>query len=173
MNIDQFKFFMDAGGPIMWVILGLSVAGCAIVLERLSFFVWAGRRPFHPSIEAHDAETMNVLAERAVRAELFDWQRNLTLLEVIIKAAPMLGLLGTVLGMVDMFRVLSAGGGFDAGAVTEGIRTALFTTIAGLCCAIPLLVASGMLNGVIDRREERLRRTWDAWIRERVGGRDA
>jgi biopolymer transport protein ExbB len=107
-----------------------------------------------------------VLAGRGVRAEVFKWRRNLALLEIIIRAAPMLGLLGTVLGMVEMFRVLNVGGAIDAAAVTGGIREALFTTVAGLCCAIPLLIAHGLLSAAIDRREERLNRAADLWIRE-------
>ncbi|MDR2174539.1 MAG: MotA/TolQ/ExbB proton channel family protein [Synergistaceae bacterium] len=170
MYLDWFAFYMTAGGPVMWVILFLSVAGAAVVFERLFFFSFEGRAPFAPEDvpAGADGETLRVLADRRVRAEVFGWQRNLALLEIVIRAAPMLGLLGTVLGMVEMFRVLNVGGALDAAAVTGGIREALFTTVAGLCCAIPLLIAHGLLCAAIDRREERLNRAADAWIRERL-----
>ena len=157
----------------MWVILGLSVLGCAVVLER-ALFLLVTRAPL-PMREAlpRDPEALGLLAERSVRAEAARLERRLPLLGVVVKAAPMLGLLGTVLGMAEMFRELGAGGGIDAGAVTEGIRLALFTTIAGLCCAIPLLIADGLLNAAIDRRTERLERAWDALIQERLGDGDA
>jgi biopolymer transport protein ExbB len=171
MYADLFTFYMNAGGPVMWVILFLSVAGAAVVFERLLFFSSAGRAAFAPGDvpEGTDGETLRALADRRVRAEVFTWQRNLALLEIIIRAAPMLGLLGTVLGMVEMFRVLNIGGAIDAAAVTGGIREALFTTVAGLCCAIPLLIAHGLLSAAIDRREESLNRAADLWIRERLG----
>ena len=168
MYFDSFMFYMNAGGPVMWVILFLSVTGAAVVFERLFFFSSAGAS-FMPGDVPKDADgkTLQVLADRRVRAEVFKWQRNLALLEIIIRAAPMLGLLGTVLGMVEMFRVLNIGGAIDAAAVTGGIREALFTTVAGLCCAIPLLIVHGLLSAAIDRREERLNRAADLWIRER------
>jgi biopolymer transport protein ExbB len=171
----DFMFYMNAGGPVMWVILFLSVAGAAVVFERLIFFTSAGRAASSeefsvpvPAGVGADGETLQVLADRHVRVELFAWQRHLAFLEIVIRAAPMLGLLGTVLGMVEMFRVLNIGGAIDAAAVTGGIREALFTTVAGLCCAIPLLVAHGLLSGVIDRREESLNRAADLWIRKRL-----
>ncbi len=166
-------FYMNTGGPVMWVILFLSVVGVSVVLERLAFFAAAGRRGFVPP-DAGDSlggEDLQVLADRAVQAELFAWQRHLNLLEIVVRVAPMLGLLGTVLGMVEMFRVLSVGAGIDAAEVTGGIREALFTTVAGLCCAIPLLIASGFLNGLVDRREERLYRAAGLWIREKLSER--
>ena len=176
--MNDFMFYMNTGGPVMWVILVLSVVGVAVVLERLVFFAVAGRRGFvSPDVAASPgggpwgAEDLQVLADRAVQGELFAWQRHLNLLEIVIRVAPMLGLLGTVLGMVEMFRVLSVGAGIDAAEVTGGIREALFTTVAGLCCAIPLLVASGFLSGVVDRREERLNRAADLWIREKLSER--
>jgi biopolymer transport protein ExbB len=161
----------------MWAILFLSVAGVAVVFERLFFFAACGRVSFPEDVpEGADGETLQMLADRCVQAEVFRWRRNLAFLEIVIRAAPMLGLLGTVLGMVEMFRVLNIGGAIDAAAVTGGIREALFTTVAGLCCAIPLLVVHGLLSAVIDRREERLNRAADFWIRKRLstgGGADA
>jgi biopolymer transport protein ExbB len=165
MSFD-FIFYMTAGGPVMWIILFLSITGVAIVIERLFFFAFASRSAFPHVPSKADAETLRLLAGRRVQADLFAWQRHMPLLEIIIRAAPMLGLLGTVLGMVEMFRVLNIGGSVDAAAVTGGIREALFTTVAGLCCAIPLLIAHGLLSAAIDRREESLNRAADLWILE-------
>jgi biopolymer transport protein ExbB len=169
--MDLFLFYMNAGGPVMWVILCLSVLGSAIIFERVLFFAAARREVLFSGDNGNvsDVEALRLLADRRVQAELFRWRRNLALLEIIIRAAPMLGLLGTVLGMVEMFRVLGAGGNIDSAAVVGGIREALFTTVAGLCCAVPLLFADGLLNAAIDNREERLNEAADQWIRERIG----
>ncbi|MDR1732109.1 MAG: MotA/TolQ/ExbB proton channel family protein [Synergistaceae bacterium] len=168
--MSQFMFYMDAGGPIMWVILGLSLTGVALLAERFLFFTLAGGRAFSPpeTEKDLDGDDLQVLADRCVRAEMFVWQKHLGLLEIIVRVTPMLGLLGTVLGMVEMFRVLTLGTGIDVTKVTGGIRVALFTTVAGLCCAVPLLVASGFLNAAVDRQEERLNRQADAWIQEKL-----
>ena len=99
---------------------------------------------------------IKLLTEDAIRSELYKWGRNLSFLEITAKTAPLLGLLGTVLGMVDMFRSLHIGGQINAAAVTGGIWKALFTTVAGLFVAIPAVFVHGILVAETDKEEERL-----------------
>ncbi len=67
------------------------------------------------------------------------------LLEIIAAITPLLGLLGTVWGMMEVFNVISAEGLGDAQQLSHGISRALITTIAGLCVAMPALAFHGML----------------------------
>jgi biopolymer transport protein ExbB len=112
-------------------------------------------------------DDMKDLLERRVDMELRRWEKNLPILETAAKISPLLGLLGTVLGMAEMFRTLNMGGAINAAAVTGGIWKALFTTVAGLTTAIPILVAHGFLSAWIDGQEETLRRGADFIMRER------
>lgn len=112
-------------------------------------------------------DDMKELAEQQVRREVYRWQKHLSILEVIGKTAPLLGLLGTVLGMVEMFSSLHAGGEISAAAVTGGIWKALFTTVAGLVVAIPAIFMHGYLVSRIDSAEETLNRGADFLIRAR------
>jgi biopolymer transport protein ExbB len=105
-----------------------------------------------------DRESINSLIEGQIRRECYRWEKNMALLEITARVAPLLGLLGTVLGMVDMFRTLNLGGSVNAEAVTGGIWKALFTTVAGLVVAIPVVLAHGMLAGRINKEEEKLER---------------
>jgi biopolymer transport protein ExbB len=74
-------------------------------------------------------------------SELNSLNKNLHILELIGRIAPLLGLLGTVLGMVVAFRqVASARGAVDPSLLAGGIWEALITTVAGLCVAIPAMV---------------------------------
>jgi biopolymer transport protein ExbB len=111
---------------------------------------------------------MKDLLERRTDMELYRWEKNLPMLETAAKISPLLGLLGTVLGMADMFRTLNMGSAINAAAVTGGIWKALFTTVAGLTAAIPILVAHGFLSSWIDGQEETLRRGVDFIMRERA-----
>ncbi len=65
--------------------------------------------------------------------------RGLTLLEIVAAISPLLGLLGTVLGMVEVFDAVTVAGLGDPQILTDGIAKALSTTVAGLCVAIPAL----------------------------------
>ncbi len=72
-------------------------------------------------------------------------ERNLVWLQTIAQAAPLLGLLGTVLGMIKMFASISLSGLGDPNALSAGISEAMFTTAIGLAIGIPTLVAYNLL----------------------------
>ena len=68
-------------------------------------------------------------------------EKGLVVLEVIAAVAPLLGLLGTVLGLVDVFHVVAKVGVGQTSAFSSGIAKALITTVVGLILAIPALIA--------------------------------
>jgi biopolymer transport protein ExbB len=75
------------------------------------------------------------------RQEARKLERGLTILETVAGIAPLMGLLGTVLGMIEVFRVISEQGLGQTQALSSGISEALITTVVGLSIAIPALVA--------------------------------
>lgn len=89
--------------------------------------------------------------EEAGRQEVVHLERYLTLLGTIAAISPLLGLLGTVTGMIKIFNVISMAGVGNPGALAEGISEALITTAAGLIIAIPTLVMHRLFEGRIDR----------------------
>ena len=88
------------------------------------------------------------LALKQVESRL---ERGLVLLEIVAVVSPLLGLLGTVIGMVQVFNVISQIGAGHAQALSAGISQPLITTIAGLVVAIPSLVAHGIYTRKIDK----------------------
>ncbi len=93
-------------------------------------------------------------SERSVREEALRQQgqrvahyleRNLELLGVIGMVAPLIGLLGTVIGMIDVFGALMLHGAGDASVLAGGIGQALITTASGLVVAIPAIIAHRLL----------------------------
>ena len=90
--------------------------------------------------------------DQAVLAEAPAIQRGLSLLLLLASIAPLLGLLGTVTGMIDLFAVIGAQGSGNARALSGGISEALITTQAGMLVAVPLLVAHALLNRAAERR---------------------
>lgn len=88
----------------------------------------------------------------AGRMELRRLERYLPVLDLIVTIAPLMGLLGTVLGIIKAFNVLAASAGLaDAGALSAGIAEALITTAAGLIIAIPAQVVYTYLISMVDR----------------------
>ena len=98
------------------------------------------------------------------RLEIASMERGLFLLEVVVSAAPLLGLLGTVTGLVQVFSQIPSGGGAgDPSIFSEGIAMALLTTIVGLAIAIPTLIAHAYLVRLIEKRASSL-----DWLTEKL-----
>ncbi len=104
------------------------------------------------SRRSYDKSAMRELAELAASEESARWFRKIELLNVIGNLGPLVGLAGTVWGMILAFTALGEVGG-QAGPtdLSLGISKALFHTLLGLCLAIPCLFAYGIYRSVIDR----------------------
>lgn len=98
-----------------------------------------------------DRENNSEILSVAVKQSESRLERGLVLLEIVAVISPLLGLLGTVIGMVQVFNVISQIGAGHAQALSAGISQALITTIAGLVVAIPALVAHGIYTRKIDK----------------------
>ena len=90
----------------------------------------------------HPLEDINSAIENAGRLEVYALEKNVSLLATISGAAPMIGFLGTVIGMVLAFHELAnSSGQAEMGALAEGIYTAMTTTVAGLIVGIVAYMA--------------------------------
>ena len=89
--------------------------------------------------------------EETGRQEATRLTRRLGVLETVAAVSPLLGLLGTVLGMIRVFATISAAGLGNPETLSSGISEAMVTTAAGLIIGIPALVAYNWLNGRADR----------------------
>ena len=90
--------------------------------------------------------------ETVGREEIFKMERRMNVLDTIVMISPLLGILGTVTGIIKSFNVMAALEGVNqASALSAGIAEALITTAAGLIIAIPTMALYSYLNGLIDR----------------------
>ena len=106
----------------------------------------AGIRSY--SLPREDLE--NVLQEAILR-EIPALERFLSTLGMLVAIAPLLGLLGTVTGMINVFHVITLNGTGDPRLMSGGISEALVTTMLGLGVAIPLMLLHNVLNRTVDR----------------------
>jgi biopolymer transport protein ExbB len=95
------------------------------------------------------AEIKEILEEQG-RQEVAGLERYLTALGTIANVAPFVGLLGTVVGLLKIFDAVAQQGVANTALLSEGIYNALITTVAGLCVAIPTLVAYNHLTRRVD-----------------------
>ena len=149
----------------MWPIALCSIMMVAIMIHKtvqfkvlLRQFSWPRQRLLDKK-PGHIAPLLDALAGNQTEdAIALAGSRNLKVLEkgvgalsLIAAIAPLMGLTGTVLGMIESFRVMAAsGGGAGIGLLAKGIWEALITTAAGLLVAIPAEIAYHYLEGRLD-----------------------
>lgn len=167
LHIGSLIQTLAKGGPVMIPLVVCSVVALAVVIERLGFW-WrqgdvvpaeralelAERGKLDEALEAARTATARVLAaglaerqappaaamEAAAQAEMGRLRSYLPVLDTIITLSPLLGLLGTVTGMIAAFGILSTSGMNQPNAITGGVAEALIATAAGLAIAIGTLV---------------------------------
>lgn len=131
------------------------------------------QRVLHRGVHAREAARDNMEAhiENAILEEVPRLERSMTMIAACAAIAPLLGLLGTVTGMIQTFKSLGLEAGGDA--LSQGISEALITTQVGLVVAVPLLLLHASFNRLIDRRVIRLEQAGHAMmavIAEQSGG---
>ncbi len=158
---------IEQGGLVGYVVIGLAVIGLLIGLERL-FTLWitsirvkrqartkepSKKNPLGRVLMAYaensfaDVETLELKLDDAILKEVPKLERGLSTLKVLAGVAPLLGLLGTVTGMILTFQSITLWGTGDPKIMAGGISQALITTVLGLIAAIPLLLLHSMANG--------------------------
>lgn len=146
--------FLQEGGPVMFALLVLSImlySRCS----RLILSLWRSGRQLN-AFAAWRAGQLPVLRRlRSEMEESFGQQR--LALAAMVAAAPLLGLLGTVSGMVKTFESLATRAeARSMGDLAQGISQVLVATESGLAVAIPALVIIGYLHGQVRRYLQRL-----------------
>jgi len=158
---------LQQGGLVGYVIIGLGIVGFALVAERLVSLGLVGRKikaqmtqeradPGNPIgrilavYEANpdvDVETLELKLDEAILKETPALERGTVMIKVLSAIAPLLGLLGTVTGMIATFQAITLFGTGDPKLMAGGISTALVTTVLGLVMAIPLLLLHSVVAG--------------------------
>lgn len=165
------------GGVIGYLIIALGVIGLALGIERLVYVAFAGRRASRAMAggdDAHaigqlravardpdylaDADALSAKMDEIVTVAAQRLGRGLPILAIFAAVSPLLGLLGTVTGMIETFQVITLFGAGDPRLMSGGISQALITTQLGLAVAIPLLLihsfAQSRANSLITRLDE-------------------
>jgi biopolymer transport protein ExbB len=155
--------FINAGGSITWILVAMNVVGLSLIAWRL--FVL---RSFKKTIDTESKTLASELCDRykttkllsqmdlvkdGISQRVHELELGMTSIKVVATTAPLLGLLGTVIGIYEAFQVISAKGLTDPGQFASGISYALITTIVGLIVAIPHYIAHNYLSGELDSLE--------------------
>lgn len=162
------RSFFEAGGNVLWGIFAATVIMWALIIERLWFFrallpkqvetaqrEWIAR-PDKTSWAAHQIRRQ-LISEVSIAAH-----HNIGTIHVLMAILPLLGLLGTVTGMIQVFNVMATAGTSNARLMAGGVSAATLPTMAGLVASL-----SGLYFAVFLKRRADLTRHW---ITDRLSG---
>ena len=158
---------VDQGGIVGYIILSIGAVGLLIALERLLSLILIGSkvtRQLKSDVATDDnplgrimlvkdnnpnldTETLELKLSESILRELPKLSNRLTLIKIISVVAPLIGLLGTVTGMINTFQAITLFGTGDPKLMAGGISQALVTTVLGLVVAIPMVFIFAYLNG--------------------------
>ncbi len=157
---------VDQGGPVGYVILAIGLIGLLIAIERfITLFLIGNKvnRQLKSNTASNDnplgrvlmvkdnnknvdLETLELKLSERILQEVPQLTSRLTMIKIISVVAPLIGLLGTVTGMINTFQAITLFGTGDPKLMAGGISQALVTTVLGLVVAIPMVFISTMLN---------------------------
>ncbi|MDG1153592.1 MAG: MotA/TolQ/ExbB proton channel family protein [Alphaproteobacteria bacterium] len=169
MIIEQLiSDFLQSTGNVGYILLGISVLSLVITIYKIYEFLYAGviPTPFTKNKWEKAFEKANNQQEiEQIGMQYTDsLQNGFLILSLIITIAPLLGLLGTVIGMIDAFQVMaSLGDAVNVASLASGIWKALMTTASGLSVAISALLILNVLQFLLDRHINKLNYILKKW----------
>lgn len=140
---DKFQKYLeenDIKGAIEF--LGNSKSGSGRVVKDI-LAIWT-------KTKTANITTLEEKARESALSEITRLEKNMWVLSMVAHVTPLLGLLGTVTGMIKAFQAVAIHGTGDAAVLAEGISEALFTTAGGLFVAIPAMIIYNYYNKKID-----------------------
>lgn len=158
---------MHQGGYVGYAIITLGIIGVLIALLRLAALSTASRKvnaqlksdtastdnplgrvlAAYESNKSADTETIELKLSEAALKEMPALTKGLLFIKVVSAVAPLMGLLGTVTGMIKTFQVITLYGAGDPKMMAGGISQALVTTVLGLLVAIPMVLLHTIVSG--------------------------
>ena len=159
---DALRTFLNTGGDVLWGILLVSILLWYLIADRLLFFrfdypeqrdkllqQWASRTDKISPQALHIRKC--IISQAKVRMS-----KTLLIIKMLIALCPLMGLLGTVLGMIHVFDVMAVTGTGNVRAMSSGISQATIPTMAGMIIAIAGLYFSRIIEERIDAETHHL-----------------
>jgi len=157
MGFADLQALLDRGGPVLLVIMLATFFMWGLILERVFYFRFAHKQVAADAIAEwrSRSDRKSTLAhwvkDKLVSEVRMKAEQNVQLTKAMVALAPLLGLLGTVTGMVAVFDIMAITSGADAKAMSAGVSRATIPTMAGMVASLSgILFTSGM-----DRRVNR------------------
>lgn len=159
---EAIRDFMEAGGDVLWAILAVTFFMWMLIVERFWYFRTGHRELAAQIIASWDAreDTTSWYAHRIREALISQVSESLNnsvpMIKTLVALCPLLGLLGTVTGMISVFDVMSASGGGNARGMASGVSKATLPTMAGMVASLSGLFFANMIERYVRNEKARV-----------------
>jgi biopolymer transport protein ExbB len=160
--LEAIRDFMELGGDVLWAILAITFFMWMLIIERFWYFRSAHRQlttQIIASWEAREDQT-SWYAHRirdALISQVYEsLNASVPMIKTLVALCPLLGLLGTVTGMISVFDVMSFSGGGNARGMAAGVSKATLPTMAGMVAALSGLFFSNMIERYVYQEADRV-----------------
>ncbi len=148
--------FLEQGGLALYAIFGIAVLLWIFITERFFYLLWMSRSEQRRLMEewqnyqnCQDASQIREMLKSRFQQKLFD---GMEVIKMMVTIVPLLGLLGTVYGMIEIFDVIAQNGTEDARAMATGISKATLPTMCGMAVAITGLFFQHKIQAWADKQ---------------------
>ncbi len=161
-TLDIIRRFMEQGGNVLWLIAILTFLMWMLVFERFWYFKFTlgrdldgtiGRWEGHRERKSWNAKQVRLMLISQAREKI---TANLPMIKTMVALCPLLGLLGTVTGMIEVFNIMAVTGGGDAKSMAGGVSKATIPTMAGMVAALSGVFANTYITRIAERETELL-----------------
>lgn len=160
--LEDVRGFIESGGPILLVIAALTFVMWTMLFERFWFYKGGLTKMVNETLEHWEtrAERTSWNAHKIRDAMISRVSEkinsNLDMIATMVTLCPLMGLLGTVTGMIQVFDVLAITGGGDAKSMASGVSRATIPTMAGMVAALSGVFGTTYINKVAQRENQLL-----------------
>jgi biopolymer transport protein ExbB len=148
--------YISRGGILVYVLIGLNIIGFTLMIFKFFILTYAKKNINITANKIIYNFINKDLAINMINTEIKQLEFGLNTIKIIASISPLLGLLGTVMGVLEAFDSISKSGLGDPAIFSSGISVALVTTVAGMIVAIPHYIGYNYFIGVLDTLELKL-----------------
>jgi len=155
--------FIDKGGVIVYILIALNIVGFTImILKLINIYLFKKNtqnniKDILAQLNTQQNDITLIHLDSLVQMKINKLEKGLNTIKIIATISPLLGLLGTVIGIFSSFDVISKVGLDDPMLFSSGISVALITTVVGLIVAIPHFIFYNYYIGVLDNNQLKLK----------------
>ena len=163
LSLEGIRRFIEAGGPVVAALVLVGLLLWALIFERAFFHLRARRQLLAAVQQQWDARSDQAswyaqrTRERLISEARLRIRGSLPVIKALVAACPMIGLLGTVTGMIQVFEVMAAQGTGDARAMAGGVSAATLPTLSGMVLALSGIYPVSRFEYLLERSTRALR----------------